>query len=46
MVADARDLDLVSASGFDGPVLAVPDERLFERTSRWRRATSRTTTPP
>ena len=28
VVADARDLDLVSASGFDGPVLAVPDERL------------------
>jgi acetyl-CoA synthetase len=28
VVADARDLDLVFASGFDGPVLAVPDERL------------------
>ncbi len=30
VVADARDLELVAASGFDGPVLAVPDERLFE----------------
>ena len=30
VVADARDLDLVAASGFDGPVLAVPDEGLFE----------------
>ena len=28
VVADERDLDLVTASGFDGPVLAVPDERL------------------
>jgi acetyl-CoA synthetase len=26
VVTDERDLDLVSASGFDGPVLAVPDE--------------------
>jgi acetyl-CoA synthetase len=30
VVADARDLGLVEASGFDGPVLAVPDERLFD----------------
>src|SRR5919107_1284565 len=30
VVADARDLDVVAASGFDGPVLTVPDERLFE----------------
>src|SRR6185503_788962 len=30
VVADARDLDLVEESGFDGPVLAVPDERLFD----------------
>jgi acetyl-CoA synthetase len=30
VVADARDLALVEASGFDGPVLAVPDERLME----------------
>ena len=30
VVADARDLDLVTATGFDGPVLAVPDEALFE----------------
>jgi acyl-coenzyme A synthetase/AMP-(fatty) acid ligase len=30
VVADARDLDLVAASGFEGPVLSVPDERLFE----------------
>ena len=30
VVADARDLDLVAAAGFDGPVLAVPDEALFE----------------
>ncbi len=32
VVADARDLELVSAAGFDGPVLAVPDEALFEAT--------------
>src|SRR5919107_2671816 len=25
-VADERDLDLVTAAGFDGPVLSVPDE--------------------
>ena len=30
IVADSRDLELVTASGFDGPVLAVPDEALFE----------------
>ena len=30
VVADARDLDVVAATGFDGPVLAVPDESLFE----------------
>jgi acyl-coenzyme A synthetase/AMP-(fatty) acid ligase len=30
VVADERDLDLVAASGFGGPVLAVPDERLFQ----------------
>jgi acyl-coenzyme A synthetase/AMP-(fatty) acid ligase len=30
VVADGRDLDLVGAAGFDGPVLEVPDERLFE----------------
>ena len=30
LVADARDLDLVAGAGFDGPVLAVPDESLFE----------------
>jgi acetyl-CoA synthetase len=30
VVADARDLELVTASGFDGPVLALPDEALFE----------------
>jgi acyl-coenzyme A synthetase/AMP-(fatty) acid ligase len=30
IVADVRDLELVEAAGFDGPVLAVPDERLFE----------------
>src|SRR5215208_4853644 len=30
VVADERDLDMVAASGFDGPVLAVPDERLSE----------------
>ena len=29
VVADARDLDLVTATGFDGPVLAMPDEALF-----------------
>ena len=30
VVADERDLDLVTASGFDGPLLVVPDERLLE----------------
>jgi acetyl-CoA synthetase len=30
VVADERDLDLVAASGFDGPVLAVPDEELMQ----------------
>jgi acyl-coenzyme A synthetase/AMP-(fatty) acid ligase len=30
LVADARDLDLVAGAGFDGPVLAVPDESLFD----------------
>ena len=30
VVADARNLELVEGSGFDGPVLAVPDERLFD----------------
>jgi acyl-coenzyme A synthetase/AMP-(fatty) acid ligase len=30
VVADARDLELVAESGFRGPVLAVPDERMFE----------------
>jgi acetyl-CoA synthetase len=29
VVADARDLELVDSAGFDGPVLAVPDERLL-----------------
>jgi acyl-coenzyme A synthetase/AMP-(fatty) acid ligase len=30
VVADGRDLELVESAGFDGPVLPVPDERLFE----------------
>jgi acyl-coenzyme A synthetase/AMP-(fatty) acid ligase len=30
VVADQRDLDLVAAAGFDGPVLAVPDDGVFE----------------
>ncbi len=30
VVADERDLELVAASGFEGPVLTVPDERLFD----------------
>ena len=30
VVADERDLDAVAASGFDGPVLAVPDEGLLD----------------
>ena len=30
VVADARNLELVEAAGFDEPVLAVPDERLFD----------------
>src|SRR6185436_7280387 len=30
VVADQRDLDVVAGSGFDGPVLAVPGESLYE----------------
>jgi acyl-coenzyme A synthetase/AMP-(fatty) acid ligase len=30
VVVDARDADVVSASGFDGSVLLVPDERLYD----------------
>jgi acyl-coenzyme A synthetase/AMP-(fatty) acid ligase len=30
VVADERDAGLLAEAGFDGPVLAVPDERLFE----------------
>src|SRR5689334_18724062 len=30
VLADERDLEPVEGSGFDGPVLAIPDERLFE----------------
>jgi acetyl-CoA synthetase len=30
VVADVRDVELVSAAGFDGPVLAVPDDTLYE----------------
>jgi acetyl-CoA synthetase len=30
VVADGRDVDLVSGAGFDGPLLSVPDDRLFE----------------
>ena len=30
VVADERDAELVAEAGFDGPVLAVPDERLYE----------------
>ncbi|MEA2361927.1 MAG: medium-chain acyl-CoA synthetase [Thermoleophilaceae bacterium] len=30
VVADARNLQLISDAGFDGPVLVLPDERLFE----------------
>ena len=30
VVADTRDLELVAATGFDGPVLAVPDDALFD----------------
>jgi acetyl-CoA synthetase len=30
VVADARDLELVEGAGFDGPVLGVPDEVLFD----------------
>ena len=45
VVADERDLDLVAASGFDGPVLAVPDERLLDARARRGGGASRTTTP-
>src|SRR3954469_1560155 len=31
VVADERTLESVPSSGFDGPVLAVPDERLLHR---------------
>ena len=34
VVADARDRDLVAEAGFDGPLLAVPDEWLFEAHTR------------
>jgi acetyl-CoA synthetase len=30
VVADERDLDLVAASGFGGPVVAVPDEAVYQ----------------
>ena len=30
IVAEARNVELIAAAGFDGPVLVVPDERLFE----------------
>src|SRR3954470_21590646 len=30
VVTDARDLEAVEGSGFDGPVLAIPDESLFD----------------
>ena len=30
VVADARNLEFVAGAGFDGPVLVVPDEALFE----------------
>jgi acyl-coenzyme A synthetase/AMP-(fatty) acid ligase len=30
VVADERDLELVASTGSDGPVLTVPDERLFD----------------
>ena len=30
VVADERDAELVAEAGFDGPVLTVPDERLFD----------------
>jgi acyl-coenzyme A synthetase/AMP-(fatty) acid ligase len=30
VIADERNLETVAATGFDGPVLAVPDEALFE----------------
>jgi len=30
VVADVRDLELVTSTGFDAPVLGVPDEALFE----------------
>jgi acyl-coenzyme A synthetase/AMP-(fatty) acid ligase len=30
IVADARDADLVAEAGFAGPVLVVPDDRVFE----------------
>ena len=33
VIADRRNLETIAASGFDGPVIAVPDERLFEEAS-------------
>ncbi|MEA2399048.1 MAG: acetyl-CoA synthetase [Thermoleophilaceae bacterium] len=30
VLCDERDLEIVEASGFDGPVLTLPDERLYE----------------
>ena len=45
VVADARDLDAVRDAGFDGPVLGVPDERLFEARPGPRRGAGARTTP-
>ena len=44
-MADAANARRVAAAGFDGPVLAVPDERLFERRARAGRRARRPTTP-
>jgi acetyl-CoA synthetase len=30
IIADARNVELIAATGYDGPLLVVPDERLFE----------------
>ena len=37
VVADERDLDLVSAAGFDGPLLGIPDPALLRPSRRPRR---------
>ena len=45
VVADERDAEAIAAAGFGGPVLAIPDERLFDGASPPRRPSSAPRTP-